>query len=468
MAVFLIILSGPIQFLILANVGGLNVKPIHICFLYIMAFATRDRRSIEFTALILRQNWAFFLGFSAYLLILLASSFWANDAGAVFSKFVKFSIYFAVCVLSTLVFLRSTHAAVAKAVVFGAIGSISVFLAVTFFALSYFGQNVFSFVFDALRSGNFVAFQFSLYIYLSQYFGSMDPVETAGIRHATVNFLIFMFLLFMAIQPLMRQRGLGQRLAGMVAASMSIVIILLSFSRSSIALIGIVLLFVGAFKLRQRLFRLPARRTAFVLAGSMVAFALGLVVLFGNPTLQGSLEKLSTVLVERFAKLGNDERLQIYGLALQKLDLSPLLGYGGGARVATSDNHFQIHNVFLNAWFETGVLGLCSSIVFMGALLGSWIVSTIRFMRKPDAWVLPYSAAWVMALPILPLVNALQGGDGNFDLASFFCISAFYGWLTANEYQRRRAPLTAQGRMIQNPRSLPSETPASDPMPGAS
>jgi len=433
MAIFLIILSGPIQFLILANMGGLNVKPIHVCFVSIILFSTLYKESFPFFLELLRRYWGFFGGFLLYLVILLFSAYWANDIGAVFSKFVKFFTYFSICLLSTLVFSKSSYASVVRAVIFGAIGAVSAFIIIAIIALHFFGQNFFFFIINALKTGNFAAFQFSLYIYLSQYFGSTDPVETAGIRHATVNFLVFMFLLFMAIQPLMKQRGQAQRIAGVVAAAMSILIIILSFSRSSIALIGVVLMFVWMFKLRRSQFRLPSRQTAFTLAAAMIVVAGAIILLFASSGLQTSLGKLGAVFADRFAKLDNDERIRIYILAIQKLDLSPLFGYGGGARVATTDNHYQIHNVFLNAWFETGILGLLASITFFGALLTAWTTNTLKFMRRPELWALPYSPAWTMALPILPLINALQGGDGNFDLASFFCISAFYGWLRAND-----------------------------------
>lgn len=435
MALFLILVSGPIQFLALANLGGLNVKPIHICFIYIMAFVVFDRRSEEYLARFLREGWGFFGGFVAYLAVLLLSTFWAIDGAAAISKFAKFSIYFLICVLSTLVFARSSYLAVTRAVIWGTIGGVIAFAAAAYVALSAVGLNVLLYVLDALNSGNFIAFQFSFYIYLSQYFGA-DPTEVAGIRHATVNFLIFMFLLFMAIQPLMRSRGPEQRALGVIAAAMSLFIIILSFSRSSIAIISVIVLFAWTFQLARSGWRLPARKAAFALISAMAMAAIGMVVLFTSAALQNSLLKLGTVLSERFSKLGGDERFQIYAIAVQKLDLNPLLGFGGGARVATLADDFQIHNIFLNAWFETGIVGLVTSIIFFGTLFGVWIVNTLKFIRQPGSWVLPYSPAWVMALPMLPIVNALQGGDGNFDLASFFCIAAYFGWLTANQVAR--------------------------------
>jgi O-antigen ligase len=445
MALFLILLSGPIQFLALANLGGLNVKPIHICFLYILAFVTFDRRSEEYLARALREGWGFFGGFAAYLAMLLLSSFWAVDGGAAISKFVKFAIYFLICVFSVLVFARSSYTAVTRAVIWGTIGGVLAFAAAAYVALSAVGLNILLYVLDALNSANFIVFQFSFYIYLSQYFGA-DPTEVAGIRHATVNFLIFTFLLFMAAQPLMRSRGPEQRVLGVVAATMSLFIIILSFSRSSIAIVGVVVLFVWVFRLAQARWQLPARKAAFALISIIMIGATGVVVLLTNTALQDSLLKLGDVLTERFSKLSNDERFQIFEIAVQKLDLDPLLGFGGGARVATRADDFQIHNVFLNAWFETGVIGLVTSLVFFGTLFGAWIVNTLKFARQPEAWVLPYSPAWVMALPMLPIVNALQGGDGNFDLASFFCIAAYFGWLTANQAARERT--ARQGAQI--------------------
>jgi O-antigen ligase len=432
MALFLILVSGPIQFLALANLGGLNVKPIHICFIYIMAFVVFDRRSEEYLARSLREGWGFFGGFVAYLAVLLLSTFWAVEGGLAISKFVKFSIYFLICVFSTLVFARSSYIAVTRAVIWGTIGGVLAFAAAAYVAFSAVGLNILLYVLDALSSGNFVAFQFSFYIYLSQYFGA-DPAEVAGIRHATVNFLVFMFLLFMAIQPLMRSRGPEQRALGVIAAAMSLFIIILSFSRSSIAIISVIVLFAWIFRLAQARWRLPARKAAFALFSVMTIGAVGIVLLFTSTALQNSLLTLGDVFTQRFSKLGDDERFQIYAIAIQKLDLNPLLGFGGGARVATLADDFQIHNVFLNAWFETGVVGLATSIIFFGTLFTAWIVNTLKFIRQPGSWVLPYSPAWVMALPMLPIVNALQGGDGNFDLASFFCIAAYFGWLTANQ-----------------------------------
>jgi O-antigen ligase len=241
-----------------------------------------------------------------------------------------------------------------------------------------------------------------------------------------------MFLLFMAIQPLMRSRGPEQTALGVIAAAMSLFIIILSFSRSSIAIISVIVMFAWTFQLARSGWRLPARKAAFALISAMATAAIGMVVLFTSAALQ----KLGTVLSERFSKLGDDERFQIYAIAVQKLDLNPLLGFGGGARVATLADDFQIHNIFLNAWFETGIVGLVTSIIFFGTLFGVWIVNTLKFIRQPGSWALPYSPAWVMALPMLPIVNALQGGDGNFDLASFFCIAAYFGWLTANQAAR--------------------------------
>lgn len=434
MGIFLIVLLGPIQFLELADFGALSLRPVHLFFLYVLAWLVTCRNSEYYLTVSFRTFWGFFAGYGAYLVSLLLSMLWAVDGGAAVAKFVKFGTYYFACLTAVLVFLRASPNATARGVIWGGLGGSIAFIVSVAYAFSVAGINAATFILDALRSGNFGAFQFSLYGYLNQFFGSGSTAgeATSGLRHATANFLTFVFLLFMVIQPLVRTRGRLQKAISLFVVGMAVTVTVLSFSRSSIAIIGVITLLAWTIQLGQSRFLLQVRRATSALLMGLVVTGLIVVVILASPGLQETLGKLGTMLSDRFTALSNDERLAIYGVAIDKLDVNPLLGFGGGAKVTTFESNFQIHNVFLNAWFEAGILGLVTSIIFFVSLFGYWVRAVWTVIRHPDSWVLPYAPAWVMGLPIMPMVDALQGGDGNFSLAGFFSLSAFFGWVTAN------------------------------------
>lgn len=180
-------------------------------------------------------------------------------------------------------------------------------------------------------------------------------------------------------------RGVA-RLVGAVAFVVSVPVVMLSFSRGGYLAMGAVVLGL-ALSHRRRL----------VLAGIAVvgALALGLV----HPIRQ-------RVLIELQNAYGSsvDSRIELWTDTVKLLRARPLLGAGLSGfpdRIAPYYTHFRTaanfvdpHNIVLNFWVETGLLGLLA----FAAILVVTVVSCARgWVTLPAAWR-PYQLGVLLAM----------------------------------------------------------------------
>ncbi len=127
-----------------------------------------------------------------------------------------------------------------------------------------------------------------------------------------------------------------------------------------------------------------------------VAF-LGLVVLFIPRGFEffTSVEKVQNLLgrdgLNRVIEGSGPVRLETYSLALQYISNSPIIGAGldttsSQLQVSTGEL-LQVHNVILQLWFTSGILGLLGIVViYWQALILAWsrIKNSLRSVQLPD------------------------------------------------------------------------------------
>ena len=119
-------------------------------------------------------------------------------------------------------------------------------------------------------------------------------------------------------------------------------------------------------------------------------------------------------------------------VALERIAQHPLTGSGfyevGG---------FQVHNLFLNAWMNAGILAFLLVVSFYLILVGRWVAFVWSLVRHPERWVLPLAPEWVAPLPLLPFFRVWLSGDGgNLFLGEWIAVAAFLGLILANDLKR--------------------------------
>jgi O-antigen ligase len=284
----------------------------------------------------------------------------------------------------------------------------------------------------AVLSGNAKELQFGFYPVLFNYkAGVLISKETgdytgASLRNTLIGSFILFLILIQLYKPIFdtKRDRLARYIRG-TSVTFSGVLVLLSVSRSNILVLGLSLALAGIiFLLRTRRI-LSVRKMVMGLAGVLL-LSIALVQI-GN-----YLEGGAKVIGERLAELTDNPRIEMYAIALEKIEVSPLLGYGAGTEIPKFEH--QVHNLFLAAWFEGGLLTLVCALLFYFTILIYWIRTIIRVITQPRTWRLPISVHWVLVLPILPLFRAqVSGQGGNFTLIEWTCLAFFFGYLAANK-----------------------------------
>jgi O-antigen ligase len=176
------------------------------------------------------------------------------------------------------------------------------------------------------------------------------------------------------------------RLFGMVAFAISVPVVALSFSRGGyLALVAVT---VGL--------ALSHRRRLLLLAGAVA----GVLALTLVPPI-----RLRVLIEVRNAYGGTvDSRIELWTAAIKLIRARPLLGAGLSGfpeRIVPYFTHFHTsasfidpHNIVLNFWVETGVLGL----VAFAWILGTAVVTSARgWVTLPESWR-PYQLGVLLAM----------------------------------------------------------------------
>ena len=243
-----------------------------------------------------------------------------------------------------------------------------------------------------------------------------DDVMKANQKNGIALVLIcyIVFLLVWMKQGLRRWIRIG----GWALIILAALLVVLSVSRSAIITLMLVgmMLIASAYSFSCRT---EVRVSVLIFLGG---FVLSGVVVF---TVVEAFA--SGVIGSRLADLADDPRWVMYHNAFEAIGARPFLGHGIGKEVADARGvENAVHNIFLGAWLQTGVLGLTLAVAWWFSLLRAWI--TVYLEGAPSA----NRDLWIAAtvLPIVPLANVLQAGGGTFYLNDFFILGVFLGLAT--------------------------------------
>ncbi|SIO11873.1 O-antigen ligase family protein [Vannielia litorea] len=387
---------GPLQWITLADVG-LTLKPVHIPFfaLAIIGWLHAGSRRVERAEI--RSVAPFAMFYSCYIALMLLSAFY-NGTGFIYV--MKLLVYFLASAGFFFALLRIGRQQALSAVMTGGLLSAVLFFAVASITLQLRGINIFAVVGSAVQSGNPSFLQFMIFrnVFNAPGVSSEDAVGVA-LRHTSLGFIFIGGVVALAASR-------GSRLAA-AGAMFSILIILVSVSRSLILAYAIALIPAGLALLRGH----PRGFAALTLGAGLILITLFIV-------LQPDLGGIGTILSERFGSFDEDGRVGMYGYALNEINNRAFLGYGPGYEFehGSAKTH-QAHNIFLGAWMQGGYLCLLTAIGFMASLMFMYFRSMLLTFGSVQNVLL-------LGLLVLPLFRSqLSGGGGNFTLAEWICIA---------------------------------------------
>jgi len=427
----------PLLWVNLGRVLGLNLKLVHIGILVltllILIAPGYRRRIVDFTI----SSRLFVTAACCYLGLLVCSLGWSDAGSESFAQLLKMSIYLYAFILLGGAFLglRSSRA---KAMLFwGGAAAVAFFIGFASWTYSQFGRSLPNEFFDALLEGNIAKLQFGIYLDLFNYtsagFSERGSANWTGasLRNTLIGGFVLAYI-SMQIGRVEAYR-LSPAVARLVFWGMSVVVILLiygSLSRSNIVVFSIVLI-VG---------HLPGMLHARLSMTRAVKFG-GVLLLMSLGLLITSEIHIFGALAERLVAIGADPRLGMFDQAMTLIESKWILGYGVGA-VLPGVYENSVHNLFLAAWYQAGVIGMLVSVAFYGIVLSVWLRAMITLVVDHDQERREFP--WICTLPILPLVRSLVSGDnGNFTLAEWSSLALFYSMYLAYRNESRSALGTA-------------------------
>lgn len=395
--IFLTLALGPLQWITVANAGPLILKPVHLPFVAAAALGWVALFRGQVLSRTIRPVLPFILPYSAYIFLILMSVIFLNGK---FATAAKLTIYF-FGALGWFLLLCTMSRREALAVAFWGSASASfLFFAVAFITLQSRGINLFSVIGRAFVAGDTAALQFVIFRNLFNESGAVaDDAFGAALRHTSLGFIFISFIVSLACWDRGRVAKAG--------AILSLLIILISVSRSQwfAAFLAVLPLMLRTMAVRPGL-SLYAAGVAIIAAGWLV--------------LTVDLSGAGAILEQRFGSLEEDGRIGMYASAFNYINARPFFGYGVGYQIHFGAGQaFEVHNIFLGAWVQIGLLGLLLAIAFTAALIWLYAVSIALSFWSAERTCLT-------GLAVLPLFRSqLSGGGGNYTLPEWICIALF-------------------------------------------
>lgn len=402
MARILIILTlalGPLQWISVSDLNTLALKPVHLPFFAAAGLGWLALLRGQVLAHVVRPALLFAVPLFCYLLLLMMTVVYLGGKSPPVMKYTFY--FFGICgwffALATMERRKALDA-----VLWGGIAASFLFFAVAFLTLHSKGINLFAIILRALSTGDTGILQFMLFRNLFNETAAMteDSIGTA-LRHSALGFIFISLIVCLACWNRNHMAKAG--------AILSILIILIGVSRSQWLAVMLALSPV--------ILRTLVGRPGLGLAAACVA---GLAL--GWLAVSVDLSGVGAIFEQRFGSLGDDGRLSMYSTAFQYIDAQPLIGYGAGQEIDYGGRRMvQVHNIFLGAWVQAGLLGFIAAIGFTGALIWLYTTSVVRSFGAVSA-----ERLCLTGLVILPLFRSqISGSGGNYTMPEWICIALF-------------------------------------------
>lgn len=440
LGVGLTLASLPLAWIELGGLGGKLLRPMHLAV------------SLIFVVVLVPRAWRVKLGvgradivvmllcYVAFLLLSACSMLpRGNHAGGV-NQLAKALIYFGsfVVVARAVTFLL-VHAEerFCRATFFGCLAGATIFLALATYVFASQGKNLLVEYLAAIRSGNvndlFRGFYPQLFNFGSSGRWDLRPGDAeyvaTHLRHTIMGAFILCFVLLRAVTPVVAAGGrrIVWKYVSAALQGIAVFIVVTSVSRSSI-LAMVTVIGLGVCLSRPTLQFLTVRPSTLIGLTVMLCVAAAASVTY--------LGGMSAVLQDRFGNIADNPRLEMYEYAMAEIAERPLLGHGFAKRMDYNKS-LRVHNFLLAAWYEGGLLSFLAASLFLGSLLWVWGSSILSVWRR-EPWNLAIHPAWILTLPVWPLLRSMVAGDGGlFAFVDWICLAKFVAALVANRVRTK-------------------------------
>ena len=144
-----------------------------------------------------------------------------------------------------------------------------------------------------------------------------------------------------------------------------------------------------------------------------------------------------------FEDTSAEARVEQYTVAMDRIEQHPWKGSG-----YYLIDGYPVHNLFLSAWMNAGILAFLTALAFYLVLVARWVSFVWMLITQPKRWDLPLAPEWVAALPLCPFFRVwLSGAGGNLFLGEWVAMGIFLGLLFANETKQRKAAAAPSPRV---------------------
>ncbi|MBA4794633.1 MAG: O-antigen ligase family protein [Phenylobacterium sp.] len=412
----LVFALGPIQWVTLLNVG-LALKLVHLVMFPMAAYGFAQVLGGPRIVDLPKGTLVFWGAFFAYLFSLVVSLLHSISPTEGFSQIAKMLIYGVMGLGIALYVGTRPRDMILRTLCLAPLVSAGTFLIVANFVLAARGISMMGLVVRALESGNPTVLQFALFLNLfntPDQIASGDIVSTA-LRHTALSFIWLGGLAAAVTAMSWTGATASMRVSAVAGVALAATVVILSVSRSLIvATIAASLVLAIAWLSSGRKITLFG-----VLASSLAIAVVALIAVQGSG--------VTNIVGQRLGSISEDGRLGMYAEALDAIAQAPVLGRGTGAEVAASTRvgrgvvYHQVHNLFLAAWLQGGILSLSCAATYLFALLAMLGSAVLRARTVP---VVGFMAA-ILTLPILR--SQLSGDGGSFTIGEWLCIALFLG-----------------------------------------
>lgn len=414
-----------IQWVVLASFGSYTVKLPYFALAAIIVFAAVDARRVTACLMFVRQNAAWILTFILYAILLTAAVFGspAQNVG------VRQLFYLAGCIA----FAGSLAAArnISGILRFGSGLAVVLFIVLVEITARQIGMSWVDAVGEFFSSGNL---RYVVYTFLREVFNAANPSDDVNFVTSQKNAIAVCVLICGLLFRCASTRP-WRDITGM--AFLTVVgLLLLMLNTRSVIIVGALSVLLA---ITLRVFAGQAQNLPFLaFKGLATVAAVAIFFAVSEPS------PVSDLMADRFSfdDTSTDSRMLQADAAIDRIAQHPLTGSGfyevGG---------YQVHNLFLNAWMNAGILAFLLVASFYLILVGRWVGFIWSLVRYPERWVLPLAPEWVAPLPLLPFFRVWLSGDGgNLFLGEWIAVAAFLGLLMANQLRR-----TALGGAVEAP-----------------
>ncbi len=425
------LLTLPFQWILLFQGLGLAVRPGHVLFFLFFAGCLCVPGLVAQIKQFLKTAAPFVLAFTAWMMWQTTALLWTHPPLAALSRLLSNWLYFIAFLFMAICVYSLSPAAFKKIVMYTVPASILLFLAAVYLVFFLQGDNLFLIIKNALVNAKTAQLQIGIYNRLFNSFSgpALQNSETIFTNSAYRHWLLGAFIIQLTLLQMVKTT-LKSRFFKYIYRPCVLLITAIIFTSMSRRLI-LTLMFCLALGWTVRLLQLKQIKIGKHLAFFCIfAMATAVFSLLAYDAMTGLTEMLN----QRFKDIGDDSRLLMYREALDSIEQNLWIGRGLAFKVAILGNkEFYVHNLFLYAWLSSGIVGLFFSVTFYILLLWSMAKTIMHSLSQPGWWRLDLSPAWVIVLPILPLLSALVAASGRFAMMEWSALAVYFALLAKNK-----------------------------------